>query len=68
MQKGDIVNIMGTHGFWKGRICSISDGLKGGPMYRQPIASIEEIKGPGHSTALEKNLEFRDGEYWELQK
>lgn len=68
MQEGDIVNIKGTNGFWKGEIYSVSDGLEDGPMYKQPIVSIRELNGSGRSTALEKNLEFRDGEYWELRK
>lgn len=68
MQEGDIVNIKGTNGFWKGEIYSVSDGPKDGLMYKQPIASIKELNGPGHSTALEENLKFRDGEYWELRK
>ena len=68
MQVGNIVNIKGADGFWKGEIYSVSDGPEGGPRYKQPIASIRELNGSGRSTALEKNLEFRDGEYWELRK
>lgn len=63
MKVGDIVNIKSSDGYWKGKIVNISEGWLGIP-YLHPIASIEEIGGCGRFTAIRKNLEFREGEYW----
>ena len=70
MEVGDIVNIMkNPDGYWKGRITNVSDGTEDGfYTYSHSIASVEEIKGIAHAFVFKKQLEFRDGEYYQFKK
>ena len=74
MKINDIVNIKSSDdGYWKGKIVEISDMweyiLKSGEVLREkyssPIATIRGNNGISHALVIEKELEFRDGQYWE---
>ena len=61
MEIGDIINIKKSGGgYWNGKIVSISDQFP-------DIITINELNGPGHATINDKNLEFKDGEYFEIR-
>ena len=65
---GDTVNVMKYDvGYWEGKITKIHFEHTPGPNYSQPIAAINEINGRGHCVAIESNLEFKDGEWWEVR-
>ncbi len=69
MKIDDTVNIINSSGgHWKGKITKIHYEYTHGPNYSQPIAIISGKDGHGCSVAMESNLEFKDGEWWEVKR
>ena len=68
MEIGDTVNVIKHDGgHWKGKITKIDFEYTPGPNYSQPIATINEINGRGYCVAVESNLEYKGGEWWEVR-
>ena len=64
----DTVNVMEYGGgYWKGIITNITDRYNDKIIYTQPIATVNGIDNTRHAVMMESNLEFKDGEWWEMK-
>ena len=66
MEVGNVVYIMISDGHWRGRITNISDNYKGLFYFNSPIATIKGDYGES-AVVVEKQLELKDGEYWQFK-
>jgi hypothetical protein len=59
----DIVNIQSSepNTFWKGKVYEIDSTI----IPEKALASVKALSGKGHALVYQKNLEFKEGEWWE---
>lgn len=69
MEVGNTVYIMAPDGHWKGKITDISEVYKNKTFYHHYSFPLATIKGDHGEFAVvfEKQLELKDGEYWQFK-